>query len=130
MEVGTDRPLDGPDRRLDFRRPWPLIRRMMSGGAALLPVIVLTLYLGMAIYHYVEGLAWSDAFLNSAMLLGGMGPLNPINTTLGKWLIGFYALFAGLVFLVLAGIMLAPVLHHVVSRLHRREGGDGGEGAG
>jgi hypothetical protein len=129
MEIGTDLPLDGPSR-LDFRRPWPLIRRMMSGGAALLPVVVLTLYLGMAIYHYVEGLAWSDAFLNSAMLLGGMGPLNPINTTLGKWLIGFYALFAGLVFLVLAGIMLAPVLHHVVSRLHRAEGGDGGEGAG
>jgi len=59
---------------------------MMSGGAGLLPVVFLTLYLGMAIYHYVEGLAWSDAFLNSAMLLGGMGPLNPIHTTLGKWL--------------------------------------------
>jgi len=35
---------------------------MMSGGAALLPVVILTLYLGMAIYHYVEGLGWSDAF--------------------------------------------------------------------
>jgi hypothetical protein len=56
------------------------------------------------------------------MLLGGMGPLNPIRTTLGKWLIGFYALFAGLVFLVLAGIMLAPVLHHVVARFHIGEG--------
>jgi len=113
----------GQDPRLDYRhRPWPLIRRMMSGGAALLPVVILTLYLGMAIYNYVEGLSWSDAFLNSAMLLCGMGPVNPIQTTLGKWLIGFYALFAGLVFLVLAGIMLAPVLHHVVSRLHRDEG--------
>jgi hypothetical protein len=116
----------GQDPHLDYgRRPWPLIRRMMSGGAALLPVVILTLYLGMAIYHYVEGLAWSDAFLNSAMLLGGMGPLNPIRTTLGKWLIGFYALFAGLVFLVLAGIMLAPVLHHVVSRFHIGEGAGG-----
>ena len=118
MEVGHN----GPP---DYRRPWPLIRRMMSGGAALLPVVLLTLYLGMAIYHYVEGLPWSDAFLNSAMLLGGMGPINPIHTTLGKWLIGLYALFAGLVFLVLAGIMLAPVLHHVVARFHRAEGGEG-----
>src|SRR5438045_186737 len=101
--------VSGP--RLQYRhRVWPLIRRMMSGGAALLPVVVLTLYMGMAIYHYVEGLPWSDAFLNSAMLLGGMGPLNAITTTLGKWLLGLYALFAGLVFLVLAGIMLAPVL--------------------
>jgi hypothetical protein len=113
----------GQDTHLEYRhRPWALIRRMMSGGAALLPVVILTLYLGMAIYHYVEGLAWSDAFLNSAMLLGGMGPVNPICTTPGKWLIGFYALFAGLVFLVLAGIMLAPVLHHVVARFHIGEG--------
>jgi len=116
----------GQDPRLEYgHRPWPLIRRMMSGGAALLPVVILTLYLGMAIYHYVEGLDWSDSFLNSAMLLGGMGPLNPIKTTLGKWLVGFYALFAGLVFLVLAGIMLAPVLHHVVSHFHIGEGAGG-----
>jgi hypothetical protein len=112
MEVAESPHLDYP------HRTWPLIRRMMSGGAALLPVVILTLYAGMAVYHYVEGLDWSDSFLNSAMLLGGMGPVNAIHTTLGKWLLGFYALFAGLVFLVLAGIMLAPVLHHVMSRLH------------
>ena len=89
---------------------------MVSGSAALLPVVVGTLFLGMAIYHYVEGLDWSDSFLNSSMLLGGMGPVNPLHTTLGKWLAGFYALFAGLVVIVLAGAMLAPVVHHVVER--------------
>jgi hypothetical protein len=91
---------------------------MMGGSIALLPIVAATLYLGMAIYHYVEGLDWSDSFLNSAMLLGGMGPVNPLKTTAGKWLAGAYALFAGLVFLVFMGVFLAPVLNHIAERFH------------
>ena len=52
---------------------WLLAGNMLSGAMALLPLAVVTLALGMAIYHYVEGRDWSDAFLNAAMLLGGMG---------------------------------------------------------
>jgi NhaP-type Na+/H+ or K+/H+ antiporter len=85
---------------------------------ALFPLMLLTLGSGMGIYHWVEGLSWPDAFLNSAMLLGGMGPINPIQTLEGKWLVGLYALFAGLVFLVLAGVMLGPVIHAVLHRFH------------
>ena len=95
---------------------------MVSRSVALLPLGVGTLALGMAIYHWVEGLGWLDAFLNAAMLLGGMGPVDPLRTTAGKWLAGFYALFAGAVFLVLAGVMLAPVIHHVSSALPPRSG--------
>jgi hypothetical protein len=72
----------------------------------------------MSIYHWVEGLSWPDAFLNAAMLLGGMGPVDAIQTTAGKWLTGLYALFAGVVFLVLAGVMLAPVMHLALHRFH------------
>lgn len=89
---------------------------MMQTGAALLPLTGGTLLLGMMLYHYVEGLSWSSAFLNASMLLGGMGPVDPVRTEAGKWLAGLYALFAGLVFLVLAGIMLGPVIHHVLVR--------------
>jgi len=92
---------------------------MLSGVYALLPLIVGTLLAGMSIYHYVEGLDWSDAFLNSAMLLGGMGPVDPLRTTLGKWLAGLYAMFAGLVVIVVAGAMLAPVVHHILVRHHK-----------
>lgn len=102
-------------------RPWHLAARMVSSGLAILPLGIATLFAGMAIYHYVEGLGWSDSFLNSAMLLGGMGPINAVQTTLGKWLAGLYALFAGLVFLVLAGVMLAPVLHHVLARFRMED---------
>jgi hypothetical protein len=78
----------------------------------------------MSIYHWVEGLDWPDAFLNAAMLLGGMGPVNQLHTTAGKWLAGAYALFAGLVFIVLAGIMLGPVVHAVLHKFHIERGDD------
>ena len=90
---------------------------------ALLPLLLLTLAIGMSIYHWVEGLPWPDAFLNAAMLLGGMGPVDRLQTTQGKWLAGGYALFAGLVFIVVAGVMLAPVIHNVLHRFHLETGG-------
>src|ERR1700745_122659 len=88
-------------------RPWHLARHMVSRGFALVPLGIGTLALGMAIYHWVEGLAWPDAFLNAAMLLGGMGPVDPLHTTAGKWLAGLYALLAGGGVLVLVGGVVA-----------------------
>jgi hypothetical protein len=99
---------------------------MLLHGAALLPLAFASLALGMAIYHWAVGLGWADSFLNAAMLLGGMGPVDPITTMAGKWLAGAYALFAGVVFLVIAGTMLAPVIHHVLHRF-RLETEDGRE---
>lgn len=98
--------------------PWTVAGHMAGRLWALLPLLLSTLLAGMLIYHVVEGLAWPDAFLNAAMLLGGMGPVNPLRTTAGKWLAGSYALFAGLVFIVVVGTMLAPVIHAVLHRFH------------
>ena len=95
---------------------WRLAERMLRSGTALFPLAAATLFLGMALYHWVEGLSWASAFLNAAMLLGGMGPVDPLHTDLGKILAGCYALFAGVVFLVIAGTMLSPVIHHVLER--------------
>jgi hypothetical protein len=100
------------------RHVWHLTYHMISRALILLPFGLATLGAGMAIYHWVEGLPWPDAFLNAAMLLGGMGPVDQIHTTLGKWLAGTYALFAGVFFLVLAGVMLTPVIHHVLHAFH------------
>ncbi len=69
-------------------------------------------------YIYFEGLSVVDAFLNSAMLLGGMGPVNMPVTEGGKLFAGCYALFAGLVFIVLAGILFTPVAHRVLHKFH------------
>jgi len=100
---------------------------MLHHGVAVIPLGVIALGIGMAIYHFVEGLPLADSFLNAAMLLGGMGPVNPLHTTAGKWLAGLYALFAGIVFLVLAGVMLAPVIHHVLHKFHLETGKEDSE---
>ena len=73
-------------------------------------LLVGSLFLGIFGYEYFENLEWRDAFLNAAMLLGGMGPVDPPHTQGGKVFAGLYALYAGLVFLVVVGLVLAPVL--------------------
>ena len=69
-------------------------------------------------YQYYEGLQWRDAFLNAAMLLGGMGPVNSPQTDGGKIFAGLYALYAGLVFLIAAGLIVAPALHRMLHLFH------------
>lgn len=81
-------------------------------------VSVVSLIGGMAGYVYFEGLVWLDAFLNASMLLGGMGPIWSPTTPSGKAFAGLYALYAGLVFLAVASIILAPVVHRVLHRFH------------
>ena len=92
--------------------------RMARHGALALVLTLLSLALGMAGYMYFENLPWRDAFLNSAMLLGGMGPVDAPKTAGGKIFAGLYALYAGLVFLIVAGVLLVPVLHRVLHRFH------------
>jgi len=72
----------------------------------------------MAGYAHWEKLAWRDAFLNSAMLLGGMGPVDSPKTDGGKLFAGAYALYCGLIFLVAAGLVFAPLLHRLLHRFH------------
>jgi hypothetical protein len=72
-------------------------------------------------YVAFEHLSWIDAFLNAAMLLGGMGPVNAPQTDGGKLFAGLFALYAGLVFIVTAALLLSPVLHRLMHRMHWKE---------
>lgn len=82
---------------------------------------IVSLIIGMLGYVHFESLSWTDAFLNAAMLLGGMGPVNMPMTEGGKLFAGMYALYAGVVFLVVAGIMGAPLVHRILHRFHLEE---------
>jgi len=81
-------------------------------------ILLFSLVIGMCGYEYFERLPWRDAFLNAAMLLGGMGPVNAPQTDAGKLFAGCYALYAGLVFIVMIGVMLTPVLHRLMHKFH------------
>lgn len=97
----------------------------MAHFVASLALIIASLFLGMLGYHYYEDLPWRDAFLNAAMLLGGMGPVESPHTDGGKLFAGLYALYAGLVFLVAAGVIVAPALHRMLHLFHWEERRDG-----
>jgi hypothetical protein len=90
-------------------------------GRNLVLALVLTglsLVLGMLGYRELESMGWADAFLNAAMILGGMGPVTTLQTEAGKWFAGCYALYSGLFVLVVAAIILAPVIHRLLHKFH------------
>ena len=92
--------------------------RVVCHIAISISLLLLSLMLGMLGYEYCEKLSWRDAFLNSAMLLGGMGPVNAPQTNDGKIFAGLYALYSGLVFLIGVAIILTPVIHRVMHKFH------------
>jgi hypothetical protein len=99
--------------------PRPAFLRRLARNTALAALFVaLSLTLGTLGYHFFGGLAWLDAWLNAAMILTGMGPVDPIRPTAGKLFAGAYALFSGVAFLTIVGVMLAPVVHRFLHRFH------------
>jgi hypothetical protein len=93
---------------------------LVAGG-----VITASLGIGVLGYHFLEGLPWIDSLLNASMILGGMGPVNPLVSSAGKLFASFYALFSGILFLVIASILMAPVVHRFLHKLHLNVEEDG-----
>ena len=93
-------------------------QRLLRHLCAAVGLLLVSLAVGMMGYVYFERLSWLDAFLNAAMLLGGMGPVDPPKTAPGKLFAGIYALYAGLVFLVSAALICTPILHRLLHRFH------------
>ena len=101
------------------------LRRLGGHFAASAVLVAGSLAIGIWGYQHFEHLAWRDAFLNAAMLLGGMGPVETPTSPGGKIFAGLYALYAGLVFLVAVGVLLVPVLHRMLHKFHWKTEGDG-----
>jgi len=92
--------------------------RVARSSVVGLAIVLASLGLGMAGYHYLEKLAWLDAFVNAAFILSGMGPLAPLQTPAGKLFAGCYALFSGLAFITTMGVVFAPVFHRFIHKFH------------
>lgn len=105
-----------PGHRRASRRA--LVRRQLQHLLASLVLLVGSLALGMWGYRHYEHLPWRDAFLNSAMLLGGMGPVKQDLSEAGKVFAGLYALYSGLMVIAVTGLLLAPGVHHIMKRVH------------
>lgn len=86
-------------------------------GFAIL-LILFALIIGIFGYHWIAGFSWVDALLNASMILGGMGPVNPLISAGAKIFASAYALFSGLVFIAVMGIVFSPIVHRMLHKFH------------
>ena len=114
--MSTQRP-SAPNSRL-------LLQRLLLHLAFSVALLAMSLGVGMWGYSYFEDLPWRDAFLNAAMLLGGMGPDKLDLSEAGKIFAGLFALYSGLVVIAVTALLLAPGIHHMMKRVHWEDRSD------
>ena len=108
---------------------WPHFLRRAGGHLlAGLGILACAVGIGTVGYHTVGQLLWIDAFLNAAMTLSGMGPVDRMEKTPGKLFSAFYALFSGLIFVGVIGVVVAPWVHRLFHWMHLEEAGSGDGG--
>jgi hypothetical protein len=100
------------------------LRRMALYAAVAMSIVLISLSIGILGYRSFEGLSWIDALLNASMILSGMGPINAPQTVAGKLFASGYAMFSGLVFLISAGVLFAPLVHRLLHHFHLAEVAD------
>ncbi|MGZ9234848.1 MAG: hypothetical protein ACXW4E_04920, partial [Anaerolineales bacterium] len=98
--------------------PSEFARRMLRFGLFTAGIILFSLVIGMLGYHYFESLSWIDSLLNASMILGGMGPVDKIQTNAGKIFASFYALYSGIILLASVGVLATPIFHRFMHRFH------------
>jgi hypothetical protein len=86
--------------------------------------LAVSLLVGLAGYHWVCDLGWVDSLLNASMILTGMGPVSTLSSDAAKLFASAYALFSGVAFLTTFSILIAPILHRILHRLHLNERGE------
>jgi len=94
------------------------LKRMVGSAGLGLLLLLAALFIGICGYHWLAGLDWIDSLLEASMILGGMGPINPLPNTSAKIFASIYALFSGVVFIALMGLLLTPIVHRVMHKFH------------
>ena len=94
------------------------VKRLLAAEASALGLIAVALMIGIAGYHYVAGFEWLDSLLEASMILGGMGPIKELPNDGAKVFASIYALFSGLIFIGVMGIVLSPVVHRIMHKFH------------
>lgn len=89
----------------------------------LIGIFLIGLCLGVGVwgYRYYDGMSWIDAYVNAAMILSGMGPVQELKTDAGKIFAGTYALFSGIIFLFFMAVIFAPVFHRFYHQFHLKD---------
>lgn len=97
------------------------VRRLANNGLIAFVLLAFSLVIGILGYHFFENLSWIDSLLNASMILGGMGPVNAMQTDAGKIFASFYAIYSGVILLASIGVLAAPIFHRFLHRFHLSE---------
>ena len=107
------------EKKGEMLAPLSVFVRRMAASVGLAGILIaVALLMGIMGYHHIAQFAWVDSILEASMILGGMGPINPLITTGAKIFASGYALFSGLVFIAVMGIVLAPITHRMLHTFH------------
>lgn len=96
-------------------------KRMLGALAISLGLVLPALSIGIAGYHWIDKLDWIDSLVEASMILGGMGPVNPLHNNAAKIFASGYALFSGVIFIGVMGIILTPLVHRILHKFHVEE---------
>ena len=111
--------LPGLERSHEKLAPFSVfVQRLAIAVGIACCIIALVLFIGVSGYHWLAGFSWLDSLLEASMILGGMGPVNPVRTSGAKLFASGYALFSGLVFIAIMGVVLTPVVHRILHKFH------------
>jgi hypothetical protein len=107
------------ERKFEKLAPLSVFVRRLAASVVMAGILIaVALLIGIIGYHHIARFDWVDSILEASMILGGMGPVNPLVTTGAKMFASGYALFSGLVFIAIMGIVLAPVTHRMLHKFH------------
>ena len=107
------------ERRHDQLAPRSVfIKRLVVALVFALGLILLALMIGITGSHFIAGFHWIDSLLEASMILGGMGPIKELPSDGAKVFASVYALFSGLIFIAVMGLVLSPVVHRVLHKFH------------
>ena len=110
---------DGFERKHEKLAPVSVFAKRMAASVAISGVLIfIALLIGVTGYHWIAGFSWVDSLLEASMILSGMGPVNQLTTSGSKIFASVYALFSGVLFIGVMGIILAPIVHRIMHKFH------------
>lgn len=107
-----------PSRRPSF------IGQFGANIIAALILISFSLGVGTLGYRHYARMTWVDAFTNASMMVTSMGPLDPLTGEGARLFGAFFALYSGFALAATTGLIIAPLIHSFVDRLHVRRDED------
>jgi hypothetical protein len=93
-------------------------KRTLKFGTISIILMLISIFIGIFGYHFLGNIGWIDSFYNASMILTGMGPVSQLSSNSAKIFSSFYAIYSGVAFLVMVGVLFAPAFHRFFHKLH------------